>query len=101
MRELWRWGCGVGAAALLAGGIAGPAAADTTLRLVSWQVEDPAFGPWWRSVIAEFEKQHPGVKVEFTSVPRESFADQMTTLFASGSVQKIATDGSPWGAILR
>ena len=73
----------------LAGGLALPAAADTTLRLVSWQVEDPAFGPWWRSVIAEFEKRHSGVKVEFTSVPRESFADQMTTLFASGSPPQI------------
>lgn len=89
MRKFWRWGGGVAAAALLAGGLAGPAAADTTLRMVSWQVEDPAFGPWWRSVIAEFETKHPGVKVEFTSVPRESFADQMTTLFASGSPPQI------------
>ncbi len=82
------WGAGFLTAALL-GGASLPALADTTLRMVSWQVEDPAFGPWWRSVIAEFEKQHPGVKVEFTSVPRESFADQMTTLFASGSPPQI------------
>ena len=86
---LWRLGRGAAIAALLAVGVAAPAAADTTLRFVSWQVEDPAFGPWWRKAIAEFEKTHPGVKIEFTSVPRESFADQMTTLFASGSPPQI------------
>lgn len=85
--KLWRLSCGAAAAAMLAA--TAPAQADTTLRMVSWQVEDPAFGPWWRSVIAEFEKQHAGVKVEFTSVPRDSFADQMTTLFASGSPPEI------------
>jgi multiple sugar transport system substrate-binding protein len=66
-----------------------PAAAQQTLRFVSWQVNEPGFGEWWQSVIQEFEQKHEGVTIEFVNVPRDSFADQMTTLFASGSPPEI------------
>jgi multiple sugar transport system substrate-binding protein len=75
---------GCAALALLAA-LAGPAAAQQTLRFASWQVNEPGFGEWWRSVIDEFQKMHDGLTIEFINVPRDSFADQMTTLFASGS----------------
>jgi multiple sugar transport system substrate-binding protein len=80
---------GVALAALMLGTTAGPSWAADTLRFLSWQVEDPAFGPWWRTVIDEFERTHEGVEIEFTNVPRDSFADQMTTQFASGSPPEI------------
>jgi multiple sugar transport system substrate-binding protein len=73
----------VAALALLAG-VPGPAAAQT-LRFVSWQVDEKGYGDWWQAAIDEFERTHEGVTIEFTKVPRDSFADQMTTLFASGS----------------
>lgn len=69
--------------ALLAGAAA-PATAQT-LRFVSWQVDETGYGDWWQAAIDEFERTHEGVTIEFTKVPRDSFADQMTTLFASGS----------------
>jgi len=69
--------------------LAGPAAAQQTLRFVSWQVNEPGFGEWWQAAIEEFEQTHDGVTIEFINVPRDSFADQMTTLFASGSPPEI------------
>jgi len=73
------------ALALLAGLAAGPAAAETTLRFISWQVDERGYGDWWQAAIDAFEAAHPDVTIEFTKVPRDSYADQMTTLFASGS----------------
>lgn len=67
---------------LTAGAIA-PAQAET-LKFVSWQNDDGGTGDWWREVIARFEKEHPGVNIEFTKVERASYADMMTTLFAGG-----------------
>ena len=64
------------------GGFA-PAMADTVLKFISWQTDDAGTGEWWRSAIATFEKQHPGVKIEFTKAERSSYADTMTTLFAA------------------
>ncbi len=84
-RSIRRLALAASAVAVLAGVTAARVSAETTLRFISWQVEDKAFGPWWKAAIAEFEKSHPGVKIEFTNVPRDSYADQMTTLFASGS----------------
>jgi multiple sugar transport system substrate-binding protein len=69
--------------------LAAAAAAQQTLRFVSWQVNEPGFGEWWHAVIEEFEQTHDGVTIEFINVPRDSFADQMTTLFASGSPPEI------------
>lgn len=88
--NLNRWlTAGVAALALGLGPLSLSARADTTLRFLSWQVEDPGYGAWWKAAIAEFERAHPGVKVQFTQVPRDSYADQMTTLFASGSPPEI------------
>jgi multiple sugar transport system substrate-binding protein len=71
-------------ASLMAGGAFAPAMADTTLKFISWQVDDAGTGDWWKSVISEFEARNPGVTVEFTKVERGAYADTMTTLFAGG-----------------
>lgn len=75
--------------ALSLGLLADPAPAQESLTFISWQAEDPAYGPWWRGIIEEFNAKHPDVAIEFTQVPRDSYADQMTTLFASGSPPEI------------
>jgi multiple sugar transport system substrate-binding protein len=65
------------------------AQADTTLKFVSWQVDDAGTGEWWKDAIAAFEAANPGVKVEFTKVERGAYADTMTTLFAGGQPPQI------------
>ena len=75
------------AAAALAAGLiaAGSISANAeTLKFVSWQVDESGVSKWWRSVIARFEEEHPGVTIEFTKVDRAAYADTMTTLFAGG-----------------
>ena len=74
---------------LVTGAVAVPASADTTLKFISWQVDESGFAKWWREIIAEFESTHPDVKIEFTKVARNEYADTMTTLFASGAPPEI------------
>ncbi|MDE2792732.1 MAG: sugar ABC transporter substrate-binding protein [Paracoccaceae bacterium] len=75
------------AAALAAGLLASAALTSAnaeTLKFISWQVDEAGMGDWWRSAIAKFEAEHPGVTIEFTKVDRANYADTMTTLFAGG-----------------
>ena len=71
-------------AALMSATALGGASAETTLKFISWQVDDGGMGDWWKAAIAAFEAKHPDVTVEFTKVERASYADTMTTLFAGG-----------------
>lgn len=76
-------------AAMLSATALTSAMADTTLKFVSWQVDEAGVGDWWKQVIAAFEAAHPGVKIEFTKVDRSVYADTMTTLFAGGQPPQI------------
>ncbi|WP_048645875.1 ABC transporter substrate-binding protein [Nitratireductor soli] len=71
-------------AALLSTSALTPALAQTTLKFISWQVDDAGNGEWWKSAIKAFEEAHEGVTIEFTKVERGAYADTMTTLFAGG-----------------
>jgi len=64
--------------------VPGAQAQDTTLTLISWQVDEPV-GDWWRAAIEEFESSHEGVSIEFTKVARPEYADTFLTLFAGGT----------------
>ena len=79
----------LGAAAVAWTATALPASAETTLKFISWQVDEDGFGEWWHEIIAEFERTHPDVTIEFTKVARNDYADTMTTLFASGAPPEI------------
>ena len=74
------------AAALALAGFAGPALAqETVLKMVSWQKDEKGVGDWFNALIAQFEKAHPGVKIEFAKIEAANYAPTLTTLFASGS----------------
>ncbi|MFV0490318.1 MAG: ABC transporter substrate-binding protein [Pseudorhodobacter sp.] len=90
MTGLFLKGCKTTAlAALLSASSLMPALADTTLKFISWQVDDGGLGDWWKGAIEAFEASHPGVKIEFTKVERGAYADTMTTLFAGGQPPQI------------
>ncbi|MBM3525118.1 MAG: extracellular solute-binding protein, partial [Alphaproteobacteria bacterium] len=56
-----------------------------TLDFPSWQAEEPGIRDWWRAVIAEFEKNNAGVKVNIFQIPFAQFINQMTTRFAGNN----------------
>lgn len=56
-----------------------------TLEFPSWQVTEPGLGDWWRKVNAEFEKQNPGVTIDFVQIPFPQYVTSMTTRFAANT----------------
>lgn len=69
----------------LAGSASQAVAQQTVLKMVSWQKDEKGVGDWFNALIAQFEKSHPGVKIEFTKVEAATYAPTLTTLFAGGS----------------
>ncbi len=77
----------LGAAALVAFSgtmLRPPLVQAETLKFVSFQKDEKGVGDWLLAVIKEFERTHPGDKIEFTKVEQPVYADTMVTLFASG-----------------
>lgn len=75
------------AASLALGAVlSGPASAQTvTLDFPSWQAEEPGVSGWWKALIAEFEQQNPGVKVNLYSIPFANYIQQLTVRFAGNN----------------
>ena len=76
-----------------------PARAETvTLDFPTYQLQE-SFGPWWKDLVAEFEKQNPGVKVNMTNAPSNDHHRMLTTRFAAGNPPDIVhmTARFVWG----
>jgi multiple sugar transport system substrate-binding protein len=75
------------AASLALGAVlSGPASAQgVTLDFPSWQAEEPGVSGWWKALIAEFEQQNPGVKVNLYSIPFANYIQQLTVRFAGNN----------------
>lgn len=77
---------GMLAAAMLAlASMSAPATAQITLDFPSWQAEEPGVSTWWKNLIAEFEKENPGVKVNLYSIPFAQYIQQLTVRFAGNN----------------
>jgi multiple sugar transport system substrate-binding protein len=66
-----------------------PTPKPVVLKFPSWQQDEAGLADWWKALIAEFQKSHPNVTIEFTKVGREVFADTLITQFAAGSPPEI------------
>jgi multiple sugar transport system substrate-binding protein len=56
-----------------------------TLRLASWQWDDPAYKPFWDQTTAAFSQKYPNVKFEKYAFPIDQLFDKLNTDFAAGS----------------
>lgn len=66
---------------------AAPAASGktTTLQFPSWQQDEPGSSDWWKARIADYQKSHPGVTIEFTKVANADIAQKELAQFAAGT----------------
>src|SRR5262245_19915395 len=53
-----------------------------TLDFPSWQAEEPGVSQWWRDVIAAFQAEHTGVRINLFSIPFVNYIQQLTVRFA-------------------
>lgn len=60
-------------------------AQQLTLDFPSWQAEEPGNREWLRALIASFERDNPGVRVNLFQIPFAQFVNQMTTRFVGNN----------------
>ncbi|WP_062217625.1 ABC transporter substrate-binding protein [Streptomyces sp. NBRC 109706] len=84
-RQLLAMGLAATAGATLAGcgSRGGSAGGRTVLEFPSWQAVEGTFSLWWNELIAEYERLHPEVRIDFYSLPFDSYVDQLTIRFAA------------------
>lgn len=85
MKSITRRAAAAGLAIAIGIGGATGARAQVTLDFPSWQAEEPGVSTWWKALIAEFERENPGTKVNFYSIPFAQYVQQLTVRFAAGN----------------
>src|SRR5262245_6679088 len=73
----------VGAAMLVAGGLGRAEAQQVTLKI--WMHEHPPRIAIDKAIIAEFEKAHPNIKIQYDVIGTSEYSTKLLTAFASGS----------------
>jgi len=61
------------------------AAREIVLEFPSWQATEPGTMDFWKALIGEFERLHPGVRIDFYPVPFDVYVRTMLTRFAGGN----------------
>jgi multiple sugar transport system substrate-binding protein len=60
-------------------------APTVTLRLATWQWEDPAYAPFWRGSVDEFMRENPGVRIVPFNFPIDQLWDKLNTELAANT----------------
>lgn len=83
--------------AVMALGLAGAAEAQqTTIRMQSWMGVQDFTAPGFRRIIAEFERQNPGVKVDDVAVPFDEALNQATNAIMANNAPDVIMVASGW-----
>ncbi len=64
-------------------------AQDATVVYPTWMLGEAGVGDYWKASIDEFQKQHPGVKLNTTLIPSNEYEDKTFTQIAGGSIPDI------------
>jgi multiple sugar transport system substrate-binding protein len=65
------------------------AAEKITLRMGTWQADDPAFGPFYKEAIAAFEKENPNIHIALEHSPSSAYWDKLLTQIATRNAPDI------------
>ncbi len=57
----------------------------TTLRLATWQWEDPAYSPFWTGTVDAFQEANPNVTIEPFNFPIDQLWDRLNIEIAAGT----------------
>jgi len=59
------------------------------LDFPTWQAEEAGFAEFWKTVIPQFEAQHPNVKINISQIPFSQFTDTLITRYSAGDAPDI------------
>lgn len=78
---------------------ASPAPAQTpgqTIRVMGWWGTFEHFRPGWELVVREFERQNPGVRIEYTATAFDQTLNQITTAVLGNNAPDMASISPVW-----
>ena len=64
-------------------------AAKSSLRMGTWQADDPAFGPFYKEAIAAFQKANPDIEIVLEHSPSAAYWDKLLTQIATKNAPDI------------
>lgn len=71
------------------GSSGGSSSGTVTLQFPSWQATEPGYEQFYKAQVAQFEKSHPNVKINFYEVTYDNFIQQMTTELSANDAPDI------------
>ena len=88
-----------GAVAMLASVGACGAGTDTAsdkkeITFQTWNLKNDKYTPYFTDLIAEYEKEHPDVKINWADQPSDGYEDKLSTQAASGELPDIVDGGN-------
>ncbi|MFE7979061.1 extracellular solute-binding protein [Streptomyces shenzhenensis] len=93
-------GLALGSVLLTACGTGGDAASDSSdgklsgsITFQTWNLKNEKFTPYFKDLIASFEKDHPGTKIKWVDQPAEGYQDKLSADAAAGSLPDVVDMG--------
>lgn len=78
------------------GATASPQRATTTIRFINWVSAEAATRVTLGKVVAAFQRQHPGVKIQNIAVPFDQMYQQLVTEASAGNLADVQQLSGPW-----
>lgn len=69
----------------------------TEVSFQTWNLKNDKFTPYFESLIADFEAEHPGVTIKWIDAPADGYTDKINADAAAGTLPDVV-DMSPNGA---
>ncbi len=80
----------------LVAGLISTSASGETIKLMGWVGLFDFQKPGWERIVGEFERQNPGVTIEYIGTPFEETLNQATIAIVGGNAPDIIQISSGW-----
>lgn len=76
------------------GGNGANGSGTTEISFQTWNLKNDKYTPYFTQLIADYEKEHPGIKIQWMDQPSDGYEDKLSTQAASGELPDIVDGGN-------
>lgn len=80
--------------AACSGGNDASGSGTTEISFQTWNLKNDKYTPYFNTLIANYEKEHPGIKIKWMDQPSDGYEDKLSTQAASGQLPDIVDGGN-------
>ena len=97
MRNIFKKTIAVAAALVMTGGLvacgSSGSSGSTELKFQTWNLKNDKFTSYFEDLIAQFEKENPGVTIKWVDQPADNYEDKLSTDAAAGELPDVVDMG--------